>query len=59
MITTERDKQICKRHKEKDRDGRVHCMHCPLVKGNPFAYDFHCKANSHYNRKTKEWEYDE
>ena len=42
-----------------DKNNRVHCNECPLSKGNPTQYDFRCKANSHYNRHTRAWEYDD
>lgn len=58
MITAKREQKICNRYKTADSKGFVHCYECPLLKGNPKQYDFRCKANSHYNRKTKEWEYD-
>ncbi len=57
MLTTEREKAICKKYSARDSKGYVHCNDCPLRK-NSGTYDFRCKANSHYNRKTKEWEYD-
>ena len=56
MLTNEREKAICKKYSTRDSDGIVLCNACPLCKGS--GYDFRCKANSHYNRKTKEWEYD-
>ena len=59
MITNIKDQKICDKYSSKDDAGHVHCFECPLVKGNPNNYDFRCKANSHYNRSTKEWEYDE
>ena len=59
MITNVKEKKICDRYSKRDEDGKVHCRQCPLQKGDGRQYDFRCKANSHYNRKTKEWEYDE
>lgn len=56
MLTNEREKAICKKYSTPDIDGFVRCNTCPLRKGT--GNDFRCKANSHYNRKTKEWEYD-
>lgn len=56
MLTNEREKAICKKYSTRDIDGIVLCNICPLRKGS--GYDFRCKANSHFNRKTKEWEYD-
>ena len=57
MITTERDKRICDRYRFIGADGYVHCKECPLRRVHD-KYNFMCKANSHYNHKTKEWEYD-
>lgn len=50
---TDREKKICAKYSARDEEGFVHCNECPLVvdKGNHL-----CKANSHYNRRTKEWE---
>lgn len=59
MITNDRDRKICEKYSKYDINNRVRCRECPLAKGNPDGYDFRCKANSHYNRKTQEWEYDE
>ena len=59
MITNERERKICEKYSTYDSEGKVHCKECPLIKGNPTSWDFRCKANSHYNRKTQEWEYDE
>lgn len=59
MITNAREQKICDRYSKRDSKGHVHCKECPLSKGNPNNYDFRCKANSHYERKTGEWEYDE
>lgn len=56
MLTTDKEKAICKKYSTYDIDGFLLCNICPLRKGS--GYDFRCKANSHYNRKTKEWEYD-
>ncbi len=59
MITNKRDQKICDRYSAYDDTGHVRCCECPLVKGNWKQYDFRCKANSHYDRKTGEWEYDD
>ena len=59
MILNQKDQKICDKYSTHDNSGRVHCWECPLIKGNPSQYDFRCKANSHYNRKTHEWEYGE
>ena len=57
-ITNTREQKICDKYGLRDETGHVHCNECPLVKGNPENYDFRCKANSHYDRHTGEWEYD-
>lgn len=57
MITTNREQNICNKYRAYDDTGHVHCYECPLSKAQGY-YDFRCKANSHYNRHTKEWEYD-
>lgn len=59
MILNQKDQKICDKYSAYDNSVRVHCWECPLIKGDPSQYDFRCKANSHYNRKTHEWEYDE
>ena len=59
MITTARDQTICDKYRMRDDVGYVHCYECPLRKGIPGSYDFRCKANSHYNRHSGEWEYDD
>lgn len=59
MITTKKDKKICEKYSAYDKTGHVHCSKCPLRRNSLESYDFRCKANSHYNRKTKEWEYDD
>ena len=53
MLTTEREKKICEKYSKRDSDYKVHCYECPLNKGG-----LYCKANSHYDRRTKEWEFD-
>lgn len=59
MITNSKEKKVCDKYSIRDEFGNVHCFECQLSRGAPDSYDYHCKANSHYNRKTKEWEYDE
>lgn len=54
-LTNEREKKICEKYGARDKDGRVHCCDCPLKKGDPIRHDFRCKANSHYDRKLREW----
>jgi len=56
MLTNERDKRICDKYSRRDKAGRVHCCECPLAISNS---NLMCKANAHYNRKTREWEFDE
>ena len=58
MLTTDHERKICETYGSRGLSGKVLCDWCPLKKGSGH-YDFRCKANSHYNRKTKEWEYDE
>ena len=58
MLTNDREKRICKKYSEWEDGGFVHCSECPLRKGEG-RYEFVCKAVAHYNRHTKEWEYDE
>lgn len=58
MITTDREQKICDKYSIRDDEGYVHCFECPLWKGTG-TYDFRCKGNSHYNKHTGEWEYDE
>lgn len=57
MLTNEKEKRICDRYSEYDKQGRVHCNECPLRR-NDGEYDFRCKANSHYDRHAREWVYD-
>ena len=60
MLTTDREKSICEKYGTYDNKSHmVHCDECPLRKGDPAQHDFRCKANSHYNRRTREWEYDD
>lgn len=55
MLTNDRERKICDKYSARREDGKVRCNECPLVKDR---YHLLCKANSHYNRKTGEWEYD-
>ncbi len=57
-LTNKREEAICKKYSAYDETDHVHCHECPLVKGDSDRWDFRCKANSHYNRRNKEWEYD-
>lgn len=54
MLANEREKKICAKYGSRDASGLVHCFECPLSKSEG-PYDFRCKANSHYDRKKKEW----
>jgi len=56
MLTNERERKICKKYSARDDRGFVHCSKCPLRRGEP--QEFKCKANSHYDRKQKIWEFD-
>jgi hypothetical protein len=58
MITSKREQAICDKYSAYDDNGKVHCKECPLRKSDG-SYDYRCKANSHYNRRTKEYEYDD
>ena len=55
-MLTERDKRTCDKYSRQDETGHVNCQSCPLVRD---AAMLMCKANAHYDRKTKMWEYDE
>ena len=60
MLTNDRERRICERYSVKTDNGIGHlCYKCPMLKASDDKYDFRCKANSHYNRNTREWEYDE
>lgn len=58
MLTNDRERKICDKYSAVGEDGKVRCRECPLRKGDWFFHDFRCKANSHYNRSTREWVYD-
>lgn len=58
-LTNKREEAICRKYSAYDETDHVHCYECPLVKGDGDRWDFRCKANNHYNRRTKEWEYDD
>mgnify|MGYP003317427731 CR=1 FL=1 len=55
MLTNNRERKICEKYSARGEDGFVRCKECPLVKDR---FSLLCKANSHYNRSTKEWEPD-
>lgn len=59
MLTNDREREVCEKHRARDKYGKVHCNDCPLNKGDFAHWDFRCKANSHYNRSKREWEYDD
>lgn len=56
MLTTERQKRICAKYSAKDAEGHVHCDECPLV---IHAGWIMCRANAHYDRHLREWDFDE
>lgn len=58
MLTNDRERRICFKYSAYDDEGHISCYKCPLRKGNFEMWDFRCKANSHYDRKEKEWVYD-
>lgn len=55
-LTTDRERRICRKYSAPDGEGMVHCRECPLVKSAQYTM---CKANSHFNRNTREWEMDD
>ena len=56
MLTTEREKRICKKYSAYDDTGHVHCIDCPLNDGHYVDMPpMTCKAFMHYDRKKKEW----
>ena len=57
MLVNEKERKICDKYSAYDKTGHVSCSKCPLRKGFG-SYDFRCKANSHYDRHSGEWEYD-
>lgn len=57
MILNKKDQKICDKYGATDSEGKVHCFECPLRKGVG-SWDFRCKANSYYDKKTREWEWD-
>lgn len=58
MVTNNSEQKICDKYSSYDETGHVHCFECPLRKSEG-SYDFRCKANSHYDRKEKDWVYDD
>lgn len=59
MLRTDRQRRTCEKYSARDETGLVHCCDCPLRVGEPGEYDFRCRANSHYDRKCREWVADE
>lgn len=49
--------KICDKYSKPDEKGLIRCGECPLNRSKDID-DIHCKANSHYNRSTRQWEYD-
>lgn len=56
MLTNERQKRICAKYSAKDAEGYVHCDECPLV---IYAGWIMCRANAHYDRHLRNWEFDD
>lgn len=56
MLKTEKDKAIHIKFSTRDENGYVHCNECPLMIN---SYELMCKANASYNRKSREWEFDD
>lgn len=54
---TPKEKRICDKYSQKDGWGLTHCNECPNRLGGVENWDFRCKANSFYNKHTKEWEF--
>lgn len=54
MITNSKEQRICDKYSQPDETGKIRCYDCPLRKGTG-NYDFRCKANSHYDKRLKEW----
>lgn len=59
MLKTDREKRICDKYSATDANGLVQCDKCPLFKGCYANYDFRCKANSHYDRRERDWVIDD
>lgn len=55
-MLTEKQKKICEKFSAYDDTGHVHCNDCPLVIDKRALM---CRANSHYNRRTRNWEPDD
>lgn len=58
MLKTDKEKEICLKYSTRDDAGNVHCSECPMAYGKNNPYDFRCKANSHWDRKEKDYIYD-
>lgn len=55
MLTSERQKHICAKYSTKNAEGKVRCSECPLVIS--YAWSM-CRANAHYDRHLREWDFD-
>lgn len=55
MLTSERQKRICAKYSTRNADGKVRCSECPLVIS--YAWSM-CRANAHYDRHLREWDFD-
>ena len=54
MLTTEKQARICRKYRQRDERGLVHCGECPLRLGHNA-----CRATYHYDRRLHEWVEDE
>ena len=52
-MLTEKQKQVCEKHRRRDSEGKVHCHECPLAVDHN---DFSRRENADYNPHTREWE---
>lgn len=59
MITDPKEQKICDEYSARDSRGFVHCRECPLQRGDLGPWNTQCKANSHYDRKLREWVLDD
>lgn len=55
-LTNEYEVRTCAKYSARDAGGFVHCFECSLVVDGSYLM---CKANSHYDRRLKEWVLDE
>lgn len=56
MLTTDREKNICKKYGARDPEGKVHCLECPLNYSDDEGIK--CKATCHFSKRTHKWELD-